>query len=436
MQQDVRTASGISAFAASLGAGIIGIRAERRITPLTAEVGLTDRLSIGVMVPLVRVDVRKAYVLDTTGNLGRNPLVFDGADLAYTAFFGAFDSSLTQLDQYIATNCPANPSCATAQSLSTQGHTMRLALGRVIYGTGPTGRTPFIPLKQSTAGQAIDTTIAQIQRELADSFSIAGFTESLTLPTAPVSQDDFSFFLADSAFGFNDTPFDRTIRREQYGPGDAEVSAKYRLVAGDRYAAAAALVVRLPTGHLASPNDPFGVSTGDHQTDLEGRLIQEWTVGGRLWLNLNVRGGVQFAGERERRVAPPDFFWVTSAADARLSWKPGNYLGVDVAPMYKFTPTFAAGVTGSYYTQRPDRYTFLSPQDSTALATRLGVPTSAAVLDAGTGIRFLRLGVAVTYTGPLWEAGFSVLQTVSGGGAAVPASTVFRIVLRTYRVIF
>ncbi len=135
-------------------------------------------------------------------------------------------------------------------------------------------------------------------------------------------------------------------------------------------------------------------------------------------------------------MAPPGFFWVPSAADARLSWKPGNYLGVDVAPMYKFTPTFAAGVTGSYYTQRPDRYTFRSPQDSTALATRLGVPTSASVLDAGTGIRFLRLGVAVTYTGPLWEAGFSVLQTVSGGGAAVPASTVFRIVLRTYRVIF
>jgi hypothetical protein len=135
-------------------------------------------------------------------------------------------------------------------------------------------------------------------------------------------------------------------------------------------------------------------------------------------------------------VAPPELFWVPSTADARLAWKPGNYLGVDLAPMYRFTPNFAAGVTGSYYTQRPDRYSFLSPQDSTALATRLGVPTSAGVLDAGTGIRFLRLGVAVTYTGPLWEAGFSVLQTVSGGGVAVPASTVFRIVLRTYRVIF
>ncbi|HEY6808852.1 MAG TPA: transporter, partial [Gemmatimonadales bacterium] len=432
----VRTASGLSAFVANLGAGIIGIRAERRITPLAAEVGLTDRLSIGVMVPLVRVDVRKAYVLDTTGNLGHNPLVFEGADATYAAFFGAFDSSLTQLDQYIAANCPANPSCGTAQNLSTEGHAMRLALGRVIYGTGPTGRTPFIPLNQSAAGQAIDTTIAQIQRELADSFSIAGFTQSLLLPTARASGDEFSFFLADSAFGINDTPLDRTNRGEQYWLGDAEVSAKYRVIAGDRYAAAAALVLRLPTGHLASPNDPFGVSTGDHQTDVEGRLIQEWTLGGRLWLNLNVRGGIQLAGQRERRVAPPGLFWVTSAADARLSWKPGNYLGADFAPMYRFTPTFAAGAAGSYYTQRADRYAFRSAADSTALAARLGVPTSASVLDAGTGIRFLRLGLAVTYTGPRWEAGFSVLQTVSGGGAAVPASTVFRIVLRTYRAIF
>jgi hypothetical protein len=70
-----------------------------------------------------------------------------------------------------------------------------------------------------------------------------------------------------------------------------------------------------------------------------------------------------------------------------------------------------------------------------ALAARLGAPTPASVLDAGTAERRLRLGVAVTYVGPVLEGGFSIEQTVSGAGGA-PAATVYRIVLRTARRLF
>jgi hypothetical protein len=90
-------------------------------------------------------------------------------------------------------------------------------------------------------------------------------------------------------------------------------------------------------------------------------------------------------------------------------------------------------VTGSYYTQGRDRYTFRSAQDSTDLATRLGAPTSASVLDAGTAERRTRLGVAVTYVGPDAEGGLSIEQTVSAAGGFVPVATVFRIVMRASR---
>jgi len=55
------------------------------------------------------------------------------------------------------------------------------------------------------------------------------------------------------------------------------------------------------------------------------------------------------------------------------------------------------------------------------------------VLDAGTALRWTRLGVAMTYATADLEGSFSVEQTVSGSGGLVPVATVFRIVMRTSR---
>jgi hypothetical protein len=204
------------------------------------------------------------------------------------------------------------------------------------------------------------------------------------------------------------------------------------------YAGALKFTVRLPTGHLASPNDPFALSSGDHQTDLELAYIQELTLWKRLWLNLNVRAGLQMQGLRDARVAPQGAFWVPIGASARLDWKPGNYAAIDVAPMYRFSKEFSAGLTASYYRQGLDRYTYRSAADSNTVAANLGAPVSASVLDTGTNRRSWQLGVAVTYQGPVWETGFSVQQTVTGWGAStsVPAATTFRIVIRAFHGLF
>src|SRR2546426_8085745 len=82
LQDDIRTASGVPGFVASLGRGLLSVYQEKRITPFTAEVGVTDRLSLAVTVPIVRVATRTALKLDSTGaNLGANPLATaQGAD--------------------------------------------------------------------------------------------------------------------------------------------------------------------------------------------------------------------------------------------------------------------------------------------------------------------------------------------------------------------
>jgi hypothetical protein len=254
----------------------------------------------------------------------------------------------------------------------------------------------------------------------------------LPLDAAGVALDSI---LADTTYDL--APIGDTPRLLRFFAGDAEVATKIRLTrAAGAYAAAVAALVRLPTGHLDTPNDLLDVSSGDHQTDLEARLIQELTVAGHLWLNLSIRAAWQRPGVRMRRVGPSSVLLEPRAALATLNWDPGDYLAVDFAPLLRPNPHFAVGPTLGYFTKQRDRYSFRSPQDSIALAGRLGAPRSAGILDAGTSERRVRLGWAMSYLGPGLEAGVTVEQTVSGAGGAVPATTVFRLLLRTWWKLF
>jgi hypothetical protein len=302
-----------------------------------------------------------------------------------------------------------------------------------VYGVGQTG-SPFMPQDTSDAGRAIDTTVARIQRALATTYAIVGFSDSFLLAADTLNAGLVEATIIDNVYGFgyNAPPFRNSFR---YGLGDIEVAAKYRLAAGAHYAAAVVALARLPTAYRDSADDLLRQSVGDHQTDLEARLVQELLVGGRLWLNLAVRAGRQWPGTRVRRVAPSNALLVPAAATAALAWDPGDYLGVDAAPLIRFARQFAVGVTAGYWTKQRDRYSFRSAQDSSELATRLGVPTAASILDHGTAERRLRFGVAVTYVAPHVEGGLSVEQTVSGAGVT-PVATVYRIGLRTTRRFF
>ena len=294
------------------------VREERRVTPLAVEFGITNRIAVGVYVPLVRVNTRAGFHLDSLGN-----------------------------------------------------------------------------------------------------------------PGAPAAVQRLDSILTDTTYAFE--PVVGTSRRDHFFAGDVEVNGKYRVLESPNYALSGAVVVRLPTGHQDSPNNLFDLSTGDHQTDIEVQVAQELTVFDRVWLNALVRAGRQQPGTRERRVGPQSVLLIPRAALATLNWDPGDYLGVDVAPMIRFSKVFAVGFTAGYRTQKRDRYTYRSPQDSLDIAMRLGAPVSAAVLDAGTALRWTRLGFAMTYAASGMEGSLSIEQTVSGSGGRVPVATVLRIVMRTSR---
>ena len=294
------------------------VREERRVTPLALDLGITNRIAVGVYAPIVRVNTRAGYPLDSIGGVG-----------------------------------------------------------------------------------------------------------------APGAAARLDTILSDSTYGFG--PIRGTSRRRRFFAGDVEVHAKYRMIESRTYAMSGAVVVRLPTGHQDSPNHLFDLSTGDHQTDIELQMAHELTLFDRVWLNALVRAGRQQPVTRERRVGPQSVLLIPAAALATLNWDPGDYLAVDIAPMLRLGQGFGVGFTAGYWTQTRDRYTYHSAQDSIGVATRLGAPVSAAVLDAGTALRWTRVGVALTYATSDLEGSFSVEQTVSASGGLVPVASVFRIVMRTSR---
>ncbi len=239
--------------------------------------------------------------------------------------------------------------------------------------------------------------------------------------------------LADPTYLFD--PLIGTRRHLHYFAGDVELEGKYRIFESRMYALSGALIVRLPTGHQDSPNNLFDIATGDHQTDIELQVAQELTLFNRIWLNALVRAARQQPGIRSRRVGPPSELLIPYAALATLNWDPGDYARIDVAPMFRLAKPFAIGFTAGYYTQARDRYTYRSAQDSTDLATRLGAPISASVLEEGTAYHWTRLGFAMTYKGSDVEGSLSLEQTVTGS-ARVPVASVYRIVMRTSRLPF
>ncbi len=444
LQQDVRTASGVPDFVASLGKGLLSVYLEKRVTPVTAELGITSRLSLAVTVPIVRVATRAALRLSqATANLGANPLATQGGAVQqYASFFGQFTTALVDLGDSVAAGhygCPGSPACAQAQALLARGAAVRDALQRTIYGAGGV-ESPFVPLASSPVGVTIDSTVADIQQQLGTTYHVSGFTNAILLAADTLAAPaDFNTFLQ-GAVGGNGAVFgwgyNRLRNSRRYGLGDVELEAKYRVVAGSTYAAALGALARLPTGRRDTTLEVLEPSVADHQLDLEARVIQELTLAGRLWLNVAVRAGTQRSGTRARRVSPLDAFLIPYQATTVLSWDAGDYAAVDFAPLYRFAPQFAAGVTAGYWTKRADRYAYRSAQDSLAIATALGAPTPASVLDQDTSERVVRLGVALSYVGPTVEGGFTVEHTVSGAGGRVAAATVYRLVLRVSRQIF
>src|SRR6266576_3342702 len=313
---------------------------------------------------------------------------------------------------------------AVPRTDTPRGGTLRLTFEPVIttwdYEFTPHGRLPIGASLPATVFVRQEQRVTPLQLEYGITNRIAiGFKAPLVRVNSRQSYNVNTADTPDSAglaldMLLNDTTYaygslSPTPRNLHYFAGDMEAQAKYRF--------------------------------------FETQVAQELTLFHRLWLNASVRLANQRPGTRDMRIGPQpgkegllqfksrSELLLPHAALAKLNWDPGDYVALDLSPLYRFSKFFAAGFTAGYYAKQSDHYSYQSAQDSIAVTTHMGgTPLAADLLDPGTSVRRWRLGVALTYMGPDEEGSASYEQTVSASaGERVPAATVFRIVMRLSR---
>jgi hypothetical protein len=290
IQSLIQAASG-TPFTLSMGRSRFDATGREEIVPMALEYGITSRLALGVMVPVVRKRIAQQFVLDSTGaNVGPNPARTSSAASQLAAQLQAEFTNAQALLSGRLQSCQSNPSgpgCATllsrqaeAQALIQSSQTFASDVG-ALYGTSSTNGMAFVPRAQSAAQIAIAARIADFNTRYQDLLqSSANFIVAVPRGAggAPGSAQFQSYL-------FNDLGRDSLTFRERIGIGDIEVGFRAGLIdhmsagrlRGIRLTLASA--VRLPTGSRQSPSDIADLRLGEGSYIVDSRIALDSRTG-------------------------------------------------------------------------------------------------------------------------------------------------------------
>lgn len=282
-------------FRLTMGRSRLDATAREEVIPLAMEYGLTNRVSVSVMMPVVRKRVAVQFRLDTAGgfgaNVGPNQHRTNSAAAQNNATVQAqFASAAQQLEARLA-SCrgdPSGPGCAAllareAEALALIAASQAFALQlEMIYGSLASSGQPFVPTAQSEAQVAIQTRIAAFNAQFRDLLSAT--TDLLSaLPVAaggPAGVADLNRYFANE--GLRDT----VAMQERVGIGDVEVGVRFVALqrarpdtGGFGIQVALASVLRLATGSDESPSEVMDMRLGAGSERLDMRATLDASVG-------------------------------------------------------------------------------------------------------------------------------------------------------------
>jgi len=420
-QSALRTITRIPAFTFSLGQADLRLNANVRAMPIGVAVGISRRLSVSVLVPLVRSRVEAFFQMDTAaarrGTVGWNPAYATPSSL--DAFRGQVDAALAAL----RTQAAAGPAALRPQAQAALEQLSPLWCGlytvaggsssdpaSVCYSATRVSASPFLPLGTSEAGDSITSRLAGARTswsQLVSAYAgagvtLPGFTAAFTLPSDAVTRDDVQRFLRDTVLGAGGDSLAMVLHTRL---GDIEAAATYVFADRPRYRGRVTATVRLPTGIVDSDRNFIDVGTGDHQLDVELGVRNDLTVGTSFRVVAAGRIGIQFADQLERRVSPASQPIAPLAQLALLRRDLGDYVAFDITPTWRLDDALSLGVRYAFFRQGSTRFSYRDTEDS----ARTVLPAS--VLDQETAVRWMRIGVGVT---------FSTLSRFAAGRAGLP----------------
>jgi hypothetical protein len=453
----VRTLTGQSTFALSLGALDAAGEVRQSIAPLGLSLGLTRRLSLRLLVPYVESrDVTQLLLnrAGSTANVGMNPAFVAGTGVAARSTNGAVLSQLdlarTKLAAEIircaaptASGCDAiHGNTAGAQALLLRAATTRMAIASV-YGNATNGGAPVVPIENGSAQAAVRTTIATLRADFAG-FGVTGIAQGAAPAgaTTVYGPGGMTRIVSDTAWKLG---YDRLGNTRRAGIGDIDLTASYLLY--DSFQADQVRRLLTPSRGVRSmltagwrfgtagsdrTEDPFDVPIGDGANALLVRSTTDLVLTRSVWMSATVRAVKPMSDEIA--IALPfrneaNVFDTFTTANAVRSL--GTRLELEVAPRLSFGQFF--GVSAAYLVRHwgADRYAAVDPTNA-ALLTDSGV-ASRTMHATAFGASFSTLASYVRGRSRFpAEVIYTHTIPMSGSGAAIPSYTSDRLELRVY----
>ena len=466
LQDSLRLLTGSSALGASLGQLRTDLRVDVQALPLTVEYGVLDRLTLSIVVPVVRTRSTVNPTVNPTGtegNLGFNPARASGGSAVFTrnAVLATELVQATDALRALVTACaaptPTDPRCtgfpaARAQALVAEAAAFRSRVSYV-YGTGATSPGQrFVPIAGTPAQRAVEARVDSLSRAFR-SFQIASLRATSTPAgaTQRLGIGGLQTILTDDDYGIAGDSLRGIV---QSGTGDIDLAASFQWLdtfRGDERARLAprgfqarssvTAGYRLGTGSGDFPFTWYDVPTGTGASALLLRSTTDLVFGPRLWATVAMRAIQPFAVQQELRVPAyagqalvPRYRQVT--VDRTL----GRELQFELTPRYNLGDTFSVLAQYQLRTRAADRNRGLF-----TIEFADGTPSElvdASILDVDTEAREQRAGLGVAYsTLAAYARGRSTLpievswlyrQTVAGSGSTVQRATGQQVQVRVY----
>jgi hypothetical protein len=382
LEAGLRTLAIDPALRLSLGRLQVGSNARIATTPIAIEYGVTRRLSVGLLIPIVQTRrVAMATVMGDSmrANVGYVPIGSrkDAAEAnlrVASAFQGAADS----LGRLLA-NCPANPSAAGCAAVNANSPDAVAARARAqsfadaVRALGVTDAGAIVaPRKSSGLADTLDARRVQLNQRL-QQYLGAGAGSPSPIFTAPT---DFSYIdlqgnRATGTPGFLQSSLggglDSIHTTERIGFGDIAVGAQYMVF--DRFRRDASPpprlqsrlavggAVRFPTSRPDSAQSLVDIPTGDG-AGIELRSAWDMIVG-----HFGATVGARYAKSLARTVQAPllgdpesPFPYPLFGDRQRTA---GDVMGLDVTPRLLITETLA--LDAHYGLERVGATTYSAP---------------------------------------------------------------------------
>ena len=422
LQGNLQALTGSSDVRVSLGRTRVAQDVAVFSVPLSAEIGLGARLSLGIVVPLVRTRAGLLFSLNqglNEGNVGINPaLDSDEAAQQNATLLNQFASAITALETLID-ECadPDNPDPRCPQARTPQARDLANAASAFAGGLGNVyseDASPFVPLANSPLDSLIRTRISGFAQSFSD-FDINDLTSTGPRGATIAGLSDMDRILTDPAFGLR---AQRLATRTTTSIGDIEVGAMLQLLNtvkrdslrryGSGVRAAIGATLRLGTGRANNPDDFVDIPSGDGQHDVELRTQWDLALGSRFALGLGGRYTVQLPDREVVRIAGPHqpfpAYWRRQEVDRDL----GDVVDVQVTPRLALGSFFSLMAQYRARRKAEDRHT-----GRFDVTDDLGAPVTleASMLDAETEQREDRVSIGL---------GYSTLTSVARDRSRIP----------------